>query len=203
MSSFGRMFKAITGIIRHRLELMKYDEFCIEDYFRGQGVRIGRDNRIYVTSLGAEPYLVNVGNHCTIAAGVSFITHDGAAWLFTQEYPSVQRFGVIDIKDNCFIGLRSIILPNVNVGPNSIVAAGAVVTKDVPPGTIVGGNPARILGATEEYRGRVLTAWEAQRPPGYLEELQDGEEYTPKHIDRCKVRAQGKLMEHLLRHLRS
>ena len=42
------------------------------------------------------------------------------------------------------------ILPNVKIGPNAIVAAGAVVTKDVPEGTIVGGNPARVIGSFDD-----------------------------------------------------
>lgn len=49
------------------------------------------------------------------------------------------------IGRNCFIGARSIILPGITVGDGSIVAAGAVVTKDVPPKSIVAGNPATII----------------------------------------------------------
>lgn len=45
-----------------------------------------------------------------------------------------------------FIGANAIILPNVKIGPNAIIGAGAIVTKDVLPGTIVGGVPARKIG---------------------------------------------------------
>ena len=48
--------------------------------------------------------------------------------------------------DNVFIGANSTIMYDVKIGPNAIVAAGSVVTKDVPPGTVVGGVPARVIG---------------------------------------------------------
>jgi maltose O-acetyltransferase len=58
------------------------------------------------------------------------------------------------IGDDVWIGTRAILLPGVTVGRGAIVGAGAVVTADVPPRAIVGGNPARII----RYRG-------AQPPP--------------------------------------
>lgn len=58
----------------------------------------------------------------------------------------------MEIFDNCFIGANSNILYNVKIGPNSIVAAGSVVTKDVPPGIIVGGNPAKQIGLFEDLQ---------------------------------------------------
>ena len=61
-----------------------------------------------------------------------------------------QYIGSIEIYDNCFIGASSNIMYNVKIGPNSIVAAGSVVTKDVQPGTIVGGNPARVIGSFDK-----------------------------------------------------
>ncbi|NEU14578.1 acyltransferase [Methylobacterium sp. BTF04] len=52
----------------------------------------------------------------------------------------------VALMDHCWIGARAIILPGVTVGEGSVVAAGSVVVKDVPPYTIVGGNPAKIIG---------------------------------------------------------
>lgn len=57
---------------------------------------------------------------------------------------------VIDIKDNVFIGTGSIILPGVTIGSNVIVAAGAVVSSDVPDGKVVGGVPAKEIGKFDE-----------------------------------------------------
>jgi tetrahydrodipicolinate N-succinyltransferase len=61
----------------------------------------------------------------------------------------VDSVGKIDIKDNVFIGHGAIILGNVTIGPNAVVAAGAVVSRDVLPGDIVGGVPAKPIGKTD------------------------------------------------------
>jgi len=60
------------------------------------------------------------------------------------------HMGCIEIMDNCFLGSESIILPGVMIGPNAVVAAGAVVTKDVSEGSIVGGNLAKVIGKLED-----------------------------------------------------
>ena len=97
-----------------------------------------------------EGYLMTIHNNVAIAANVCFITHDIMEHVFngeeqTNEYH--QFVGSIEIFDNSFIGANSIIMYNVRIGPNAIVAAGSVVTKDVPEGCIVGGNPARVIGS--------------------------------------------------------
>ena len=56
------------------------------------------------------------------------------------------------IGNNVFIGAKSIIMYGVNIGNNVVVAAGSVVTKDVPDGSIVGGNPAKIIGSFDELK---------------------------------------------------
>ncbi len=58
--------------------------------------------------------------------------------------------GKIDIRNHVFIGYNAIILPNVTIGLNAIVAAGAVVTKDVAPGQMVAGVPAKSIGRVED-----------------------------------------------------
>lgn len=57
--------------------------------------------------------------------------------------------GKIHIKKNAWIGARAVILPGITVGENAVVAAGAVVTKDVEANTVVGGNPARVIRKLE------------------------------------------------------
>ena len=62
--------------------------------------------------------------------------------MIQQGYSEAEK---VIIKDNVWIGARAIILPGISIGTGSIVGAGAIVTKDVPPSAIVGGNPAKII----------------------------------------------------------
>lgn len=140
----------------------KIIDFIKGDYtesLRKQGAKIGSDCEIYRTaSFGSEPYLIEVGNHVRINAGVNLVTHDGGLWVlrsplsgYGEEFEKSDRFGKIVIKDNVHIGTNSIIMPGVIIGENSIVGCGAVVCADVAPNTIVGGVPARIIESLDEY----------------------------------------------------
>lgn len=126
--------------------------------YQRRGLRLGRDVRIVgKPDFGSEPYLIEIGNHVTISTRVAFITHDGATWVFRHlpEYRGLQRFGRIVIRDNCFVGAGAILLPDVSIGPNAVVAAGSVVTRSVPPDTVVAGVPARPICTYDEYVARM------------------------------------------------
>jgi len=100
----------------------------------------------------------------------------------------LQRFGKIEIKDNCYIGVNCIILPNVTIGPNSIVGAGSVVTKNIPPGTIAAGNPAKVIKQIEEYKSAIIKEWEIQRPENYVLEFKKYNEYSADIIEKIKYK---------------
>lgn len=159
------VLKRIHSELRHSWELRKYDRFTIAEFFRKQGAQIGEGCSIIPTSLGTEPYLVKLGNRVTIASGVTFITHDGGAWLFREEIPDLQVFGPIIVEDNCVIGENVILMPNIRIGRNTIVAAGSVVIADIPANSIAMGVPARVIGSIEKYREKCLGRWREQRPP--------------------------------------
>ena len=117
----------------------------------------GKNCRWNTREIPDEPYMVKVHNNVDIARNVSFITHDVVNDLLarkfgvkTGEQLSEFYMGTIEIFDNVMIGAGSIIMYNTKIVPNAVVAAGSVVTKDVPEGAIVGGNPAKVIGKIDD-----------------------------------------------------
>ena len=119
-----------------------------EKYFRKKGIRLGEGCCIYSDISSSESYLITVGDNVTISNDVQFLTHDNSIDRLAPEVSDV--LGEIKIGDNCFIGARAIILPGVTLGNECVVAAGAVVTKSYPSGSVLGGNPAKLIGNSKE-----------------------------------------------------
>ena len=115
------------------------------EYFRKNHIFHDIGDNVYIQSRKIPLYanLISLHNNIRIASNVTFITHDvmhtvlGNAVNKPDEY--LENVGCIEIMDNVFIGANATILCGTKIGPNAVVAAGAVVTKDVPPGSIVGG----------------------------------------------------------------
>jgi acetyltransferase-like isoleucine patch superfamily enzyme len=106
-------------------------------YRRVLGMDIGKEVRISLRARldFTNPRGVHIGDGSYLAFDSVLFTHDMSRALNTDTY----------IGANCFIGARTIIMPGVRVGDQCIIGAGSVVTKDVPSGSIVAGNPAKIL----------------------------------------------------------
>lgn len=110
--------------------------------------------------------LIRIHNNVKIASNVTFVTHDVTHGMLNgmlREDKYRETVGCIEVMDNVFIGTNVTILNNVRIGPNAIVAAGAVVAKDVPANSVVGGVPARVICSLDEYL--------AKRENRYPEEL--------------------------------
>jgi len=124
---------------------------------RKMGVKIGNNCLLFNSDFGSEPYLISIGDHCGIATGVIFMTHDGGTWVFRENKKFLgSKFGPIKIHNNCVIGINSIIFPNVEIGPNSIIGAGSIVTKKVLANSVYGGNPAKYICSLDEYLNKCL-----------------------------------------------
>lgn len=88
---------------------------------------------------------IEIGENSTLAYGVMVLTSadpNGPKNKLSQIYPPVKA--PVLIGNDCWIGARSVILPGVTIGDFSVVSAGAVVTKDVPPHSLVAGVPATV-----------------------------------------------------------
>jgi acetyltransferase-like isoleucine patch superfamily enzyme len=111
-------------------------------------VRIGRGTWIGpFCSLDGTGGL-EIGEGCDISAGVQLVTHDSVRRALSGGAAPIEK-APIRIGDRCFLGSLAVVTRGVTIGRCSVVAAGSVVTSDVPPQTIVGGIPARPIGRVE------------------------------------------------------
>ena len=108
---------------------------------------IGHDTRFAVAQS------VRIGKNCYIAGGVTISDNDGHPADAHQRRknlpPSKECVKAVEIADDVWIGREAVILKGVKIGERAIIGTRAVVTKDVPPDTIVGGNPAKVIGQME------------------------------------------------------
>ena len=126
--------------IRHKLASVT-SQYKIR-YYRLMGVKIGKkcwiSRRARIDVRRGE---IEIGNKVAIASGAYILGHIG--------FHDTKEGQKTIIEDNVRIFVRSIIFPGVRIGKNSIVSAGAVVMKDVPPNVVVMGNPARVIQQLE------------------------------------------------------
>lgn len=109
---------------------------------------------------------IHIGQFCMIAAGVTVSNgwHDKSTF--------VPASGPVSIGPGCWIGVNATIVGSVNIGANSIIAAGALVNKDVSPNSIVAGVPAKIIGV-RQLPDRVWHLGDIYFCPHQFEILQD------------------------------
>lgn len=89
-----------------------------------------------------------IGANVYITTGVKILNH----FPILTEYEGVKEFkvGNVIIEDNVFIGMNALIIKPIIIGKGAVIGAGAVITKDIPAGAIVIGNPAKIIGYTKD-----------------------------------------------------
>lgn len=107
--------------------------------FIGDKLRIGK----FCSIASGVEFIMNGGNHLSDALSAYPFAIFGQGWEHAMEGRTYPNRGDITVGNDVWIGYRAVIMAGVNIGDGAIVGACSVVTKDVPPYTIVGGNPAR------------------------------------------------------------
>lgn len=151
-----KIIEAFKRIIKQKQSHITYD--VIANY-EAQGVRIGKNisiiSPISPVIFSSEPYLVSIGDNTTISFDVVFVTHDAATRVIRHlpdGNPETVVYGRIEVGNNCFIGCRTTILPNVRIGDNTIIGACSLVNRDIPSNVVAAGNPCKVICTLDEYR---------------------------------------------------
>ncbi|HYH16697.1 MAG TPA: acyltransferase [Flavisolibacter sp.] len=123
--------------------------------FNGDGIRFyGNGDLIageksYIGSLStiqiSKDYFVKIGRNCRISHNVRIYTCSTIPDQDFSNLNSLKRMGNVVIEDNVWIGANVFINPGITIGENSVVGANSVVTKDIPPFSIYGGVPAKLI----------------------------------------------------------
>ena len=127
-----------------------------EAYAKHIGVKIGKGSFIATKNFPSEPYLIEIGDFVRVAPGTFFYTH-GGTWSLRKKYnnPKLDTFGKIKIGNYSYIGENCMIMPGVTIGENCVIGGGSVVSRSVPDGVMVAGNPARFIGYTENFYNKI------------------------------------------------
>lgn len=145
-----RYSKTVLGILHALAMNAPHDKLSIL-FYRLRGTKIGKnvciDKGVFIE--GWRPYLVTIKDNVEIGPKAIIVAIDSSYNTISQRDIPI-LYGEVTIERNAYIGTGAIILPGVTVGEYSIVAAGAVVTRDVPPRTVVAGVPARVIKSVEE-----------------------------------------------------
>lgn len=138
-------------MIKKILYLYKRSFWSSEKFAKDVGVRVGNNCLISTKNFPSEAYLIQIGDFCRIAKNVSFFTHGGLWSQRKKSGENIDYFGKITVGNFTYIGEDAKIMPGVTIGNDVIIGAGTIVTRSVPDGKIVAGNPGRIVGETTDF----------------------------------------------------
>ncbi len=138
-------------------KINSHNETTIKNYFDFEKVKVGKSTygTLHVYQWGHPDEMLDIGDYVSIADGVTFLLGGNHSYTGITTFPVKVKFlghvreaqskGPIQVGDDVWIGHNALILSGVSIGQGAIIAAGSVVSKDVPPYSIVGGNPAKVI----------------------------------------------------------
>ena len=129
-----KFIRTILSLINREIPthiLVKKGMKCGKNFSRQQGCLIDP----------SHCWLISIGDNVTFSIRVTVLAHDASTKYATGH----ARIRKVSIGNNVFVGANATILPGVHIGNNCVVAANSVVTKNVPDGSVVAGNPARVI----------------------------------------------------------
>jgi maltose O-acetyltransferase len=162
------ILKKFVSIVLKRKQDRYLDDLVSKGLVLGKNVLFG--DPIFLDP--SHCFLISIGDNSIIGFNVKLIAHDAS----TKMILGYTKIGLINIKENCFIGDSTIVLPNVTIGPNCIIGAGSVVTRDIPPDSVAAGNPARVICSIDEYIAKMETIRKSKKVFGsdyYIENLDE------------------------------
>ncbi|MFN8646683.1 MAG: acyltransferase [Gemmatimonadales bacterium] len=142
----GIVWRLLRGA-RARLEVARLHRRWAS--LRAKGMHIGRGVLLPAsTSIDTSHcFLISIGDYTGFGPECMILAHDAQM----DEYLDAARIGRVVIHESCHIGARSIILAGVEIGPRTVVGAGSVVSRSLPPNTVCAGSPARVICSLDEY----------------------------------------------------
>lgn len=122
------------------------------NWLKARGLRVGKNLNLQhdVIIDNNHCWLIEIGDNVTIAPRVYILAHDASSKVVIGH----TRIAPVRIGDRTFIGAGSIILPGSEIGHDCIIGAGSVVTRPIPPFSVVAGNPAKVICTLSEYKKR-------------------------------------------------
>lgn len=150
------MKKLLVNIIKFLKNPRKHDSKAYTKYLKKRGVIVGKGTYFFDpvnTNIDiSNGIFISIGEYCKITSGVRILAHDFSYSVLRRVYHDIPKKAAMTIiGNNVFIGINSIILLGAEIGDNSIIGAGSVVSGKIPSNEVWGGNPARFICTLDEY----------------------------------------------------